>query len=85
MGESPNSLQQFIEIRFSEELGLWYTHAIKMVFPVHRPIVIWSIFIIQLQKCISIKICGLKAVSCVLYFPPASLCLDFRLQIRKDS
>lgn len=27
--------------------------------------------------------CWLKA--CVLYFPPASLDLDFRLQIRKDS
>lgn len=33
---------------------------------------------------INIKICGLKAIS-ALYSPPASLCLYFRLQIKKDS
>lgn len=37
------------------------------------------------KKCINVKISGLKAVSFVLYSPPASLCLDCRLQIRKDS
>lgn len=84
-GESPNSWQWFIEIWFTEELDVWCRHAVKVVFPIHRCIVILSVIIIQLQKCISIKVCGLKAVSCVLYSPPASLCLDFRLQIRKDS
>lgn len=43
-----------------------------------------SVLIIQLQKCISIKICGIKAVSCVLYSPSTSLSLDFRLPIGKD-
>lgn len=96
-GESPNSLQWFIEIWFSEELGLWYTHAIKMVRSDHRPSTCHKDVTLRSQtyqnvvhayytvtECINVKICGLKAIS-ALYFLPASLCLDFRLQIRKDS
>lgn len=56
----------------------------KMVFPIHRCIVILSMIITQLQKCISIKVYGLKAVSYIasyiLLLPVFVLTIGCRLE-----